>query len=377
MVTTSPEVMTVLAVDDVPENLAVIKGILVPEYRVKSAISGKIALKIAQKQPPDLILLDIMMPEMDGYEVCKRLKESDITKDIPIIFVTAMDGESDELKGFSLGAVDYVTKPISHPVLKARVSSQIALVQAQRELQIKNNQMQFERELVENIVKKLHNDPHFDQRNIRFIVESLEKTNGDVLLSAFRPDGTQHILLGDFTGHGLQAAVGGPLVAAFFYLRTLDGMGSVKILKEINNTLHKQLPASTFMAAAFVEVSPKRDQFKLWNAALPIQLLVVDGESKATHFTSTMTPLGVSTNIVVKDCDWVELPEKSKLYLYSDGLVEPMNSNDDMFGVDRLEQLLINASINEIGLDDVIQHVIDFSKDGIRMDDITLVEMQK
>ncbi|MBF0382924.1 MAG: SpoIIE family protein phosphatase [Magnetococcales bacterium] len=371
------EILTVLAVDDVPENLDVIKGILVPDYRVKSAINGKIALKIAKKQPPDLILLDIMMPEMDGYEVCERLKDSEITKDIPVIFVTAMDSESDELRGFSLGAVDYVTKPISQPVLKARVSSQISLVQAKRELQKQNNKMQFERELVENIVKKLHNDPHFDQRNIRYTVEPLEKTNGDVLFSAFRPDGSQHIMLGDFTGHGLQAAVGGPLIANFFYLRTLDGMGSLELLKEINNTLHKQLPASTFLAAAFVEVSPNRDKFKLWNAALPSQLLVVEGEQKAIHFTSTLTPLGVSTNIPIDDCDWIRLPDNAKLYLYSDGLVEPMNSNEEMFGVNRLEQLLIKTHNNECKFDDVIKEVVDFSKGGVRMDDITLVEMHK
>ncbi|MBF0195365.1 MAG: response regulator [Magnetococcales bacterium] len=371
------EIMTILAVDDVPENLDVIKGILVPEYRVKSAINGMIALKIAKKQPPDLILLDIMMPDMDGYEVCKELKEHDTTKDIPIIFVTAMDGESDEIKGFALGAVDYVTKPISQSILKARVSSQIALVQAQRELQIKNNYLQFERDLVENIVKKLHNNPHFDPRNIRFVAEPLEKTNGDVFFSAFKPDGTQHILLGDFTGHGLQAAVGGPLVATFFYLRTLDGISSLDILKEINTTLYNQLPASTFMAAVFVEVTPKRDKIKLWNAALPAQLLINDGENIATHFISNMTPLGVTDKLIINDCDWVNFQNDTKLYLYSDGLVEPMNNNAEMFGVERLEKLLIQTASGDINFNDVIQHIINFGKDSIQIDDITLVELQK
>jgi len=101
---------TILAVDDTPENLDVVKGILSPEYIVKAATSGPMALKIAEKQKPDLVLLDIMMPDMDGYEVCERLKENEDTRDIPVIFLTAMDQTTDEKRGFELGAADYMSQ---------------------------------------------------------------------------------------------------------------------------------------------------------------------------------------------------------------------------------------------------------------------------
>ena len=119
---------TILVVDDTPENIDIVKSILSEDYKMKVALNGERALKIASSEsPPDLILLDIMMPEMDGYEVCRCLKNSDTTKAIPIIFLTAKSEESDETKGFQLGAADYVTKPISLPILQARVKIQLAL----------------------------------------------------------------------------------------------------------------------------------------------------------------------------------------------------------------------------------------------------------
>ena len=117
----------ILAVDDTPENLDVVKGILATDYTVKAAINGKMALKIAEKQPPDLILLDIIMPEMDGYEVCKQLKSNPLTREIPVIFLTAKDQTTDESKGFELGAADYMLKPVNPPILEARVRTHIAL----------------------------------------------------------------------------------------------------------------------------------------------------------------------------------------------------------------------------------------------------------
>jgi putative two-component system response regulator len=119
---------TVLVVDDAPDNLAILSGVLKDDYRVKIANNGERALKIAANDPaPDLILLDIVMPGMDGYDVCRRLKGDPKTHDIPVIFVTAMSEEADERQGFELGAVDYITKPISPPIVAARVKTQLAL----------------------------------------------------------------------------------------------------------------------------------------------------------------------------------------------------------------------------------------------------------
>jgi putative two-component system response regulator len=129
--TVSGSKQTILAVDDTPENLDVLKGILAPSYVFKAAINGLTALKIAETQHPDLILLDIMMPEMDGYEVCRRLKSNPATAKIPVIFVTAMTDVQNEQLGFNVGAVDYITKPIQPATVKARVQTHLALADQQ------------------------------------------------------------------------------------------------------------------------------------------------------------------------------------------------------------------------------------------------------
>lgn len=131
---------TILAVDDTVTNIEVVKGVLSDQYMIQAALSGEVALKIISKRKPDLILLDVMMPEMDGYQVCERLKSCDETKDIPIIFLTAKSQEQDEAKGLALGAVDYITKPISPPILKERVKNHL-LLKASRDLLEKQNEV--------------------------------------------------------------------------------------------------------------------------------------------------------------------------------------------------------------------------------------------
>jgi len=132
---------SVLVVDDTSENIDLLVEILKGEYTVRAAINGEQGLKIARlAKAPDLILLDIMMPGIDGFEVCRRLKADPTTSHIPIIFVTAKITTSDEIMGFSLGAVDYITKPISPPVVLARVRTHLALYDQNRELDRKVRQ---------------------------------------------------------------------------------------------------------------------------------------------------------------------------------------------------------------------------------------------
>jgi len=113
---------TILVVDDAPANIDVVKSILSDTYLIQAAVNGNVALKIAEKRKPDLILLDIMMPGMDGFEVCKALKADARTADIPVIFVTGKDQESDESKGLSLGAIGYITKPVNSSELKEKIA---------------------------------------------------------------------------------------------------------------------------------------------------------------------------------------------------------------------------------------------------------------
>jgi len=124
----------ILIVDDLNENIEVLFTVLKNDYILTPAKNGKSAIKKAKKLKPDLILLDIMMPEMDGYEVCRQLKADEGTCRIPIIFVTAKGEEADETKGLNLGAVDYIAKPIRPAVVKARVATHLKLVEAMQEL---------------------------------------------------------------------------------------------------------------------------------------------------------------------------------------------------------------------------------------------------
>lgn len=126
----------ILIVDDAPENVDVLAGILREHYRLKVALDGPRALKILRAEaPPDLVLLDVMMPGMDGYEVCRELQADAKTRGIPVIFVTAMSEVEDETRGFELGAVDYITKPISPPVVLARVRTHLALRASRQRLE--------------------------------------------------------------------------------------------------------------------------------------------------------------------------------------------------------------------------------------------------
>ncbi|MGI2258838.1 HD-GYP domain-containing protein [Shewanella sp. GXUN23E] len=146
----------VLVVDDTPANIDILVGILEETYQVRVAIDGPKALAQARRTPPDIILLDVMMPGMSGYEVCERLKQDPMTAHIPVIFVTALAEVTDEAHGFALGAVDYITKPVSAPLVQARVKTQLALYDQKRllEQQVRERTAELERTRFE-IIRRL------------------------------------------------------------------------------------------------------------------------------------------------------------------------------------------------------------------------------
>jgi putative two-component system response regulator len=146
---------SVLVVDDTPDNLALISGVLKDYYTIRIANNGERALKVATTLPyPDLILLDIMMPGIDGYEVCRRLKADPVTTDIPVIFLTAKTQVEDEQKGFDVGCVDYITKPISPPIVLARVKTHLLLKGARDFLKDQNAYLEEEVERRVRAMKK-------------------------------------------------------------------------------------------------------------------------------------------------------------------------------------------------------------------------------
>ncbi len=157
---------TILIVDDTPDNISLLNGLLKESYRTKIATSGEKALRITHTDnPPDLVLLDVMMPEMDGYEVCRRLKDDPQTRNIPVIFLTALSQVEDEKRGLELGAVDFITKPISPPIVESRLRTHLALVKSRREIEK-------QRDFVRGVFGR-----YMDGRIVESILENAEPPN--------------------------------------------------------------------------------------------------------------------------------------------------------------------------------------------------------
>ncbi len=168
---------TVLVVDDTPQNIEILGNILDKHYVVKIAPNGKRALAIAQSQRPDLILLDIMMPEMSGYEVCQELKNDDRTREIPVVFVTSRGEIEDEARGFELGAVDYIQKPVCPPLVLARIATHLLIHKQKKEIRDAYEELKDLEALRDNLV---HMIVHDMRSPLMAIVGGLQLLSGKV-----------------------------------------------------------------------------------------------------------------------------------------------------------------------------------------------------
>jgi len=334
---TTAQMPAILIVDDTPENLDVLKAALKRDYKVLIANSGARALQIASHDPPpDLILLDIMMPVMDGYAVMRALQANEVTRGIPVIFVTALTDTVDEVNGLALGAVDYITKPFSVPIVLARVRTHLALRRAQAEIAERNARLLEERELIEEVILLMRDERNFDNRGMRYLMSSVDKTNGDVLLSAFTPDGRQWVLVGDIAGHGPAAALGIPLVSQIFYRQAGSGGVVGDLLGELNGAMFEKLPAVIYMPYALVEVSPDRQVLGIWNGGLPGCLLFAR-EKEMRQFAPTTFPLGLCANYRLDaddPCIRVDFPQDGRFWIFTDGLSELPGRTEQCMGCD-------------------------------------------
>ncbi|MBF0179453.1 MAG: fused response regulator/phosphatase [Magnetococcales bacterium] len=370
-------VKVVMVVDDGPENISVIKSLLEKDYTVRPVVNSKAAMRAALVRPmPDLILLDVMMPELDGYAVCRQLKEHEATRAIPVIFITAKSEEADELHGLGLGAVDYITKPFSPAVVSARIRTHLALSEAKRIVDEHNQHLLDEREMIESMIVKMRRADLFDTRHVRHLIAPVEMTTGDVLLSAFAPDGRQMIFLGDFTGHGVTAAIGGPLVTYMFHQLVNRGKHGGRILSEINHQLYLRMPTGVFCAAILLEVNARRDHAVLWNAALPDALLV-RGNRIHDHLRShQLLPLGIIEHQDgERAAQGIPLEPGDRLYLYSDGLIEAEDPQENPFGMERLEAFILGLNADEVALEDLLMVLDRHLRHAAPQDDVTFIEL--
>ncbi len=369
-----------LVVDDEPGNVMVLDELLHEDFTVIFATDGNMALKLAAEQTPDLILLDIMMPEMDGYETCRRLKSHSKTSSIPVIFITAMQEDEDEMQGFAVGAVDYVVKPVNPQLVKSRIKTHMALrsatkraEQAMRKLTELSGRLIAERNIIEDIVMKTRASPLLDSTDLRILDQPLERTTGDIICAAFGRDGSQRLLLGDFTGHGLTAAVGGPLVAEIFYSAIDREMATHKMFATLNHRLLHALNVEMFMACSCVEVNSKRDRATLYNAGMTDIMIFRDG-SLIHNEVSEFLPRGLIDGDD-RQAGSFPVQKGDRIILATDGFVESRDANGEMLGQEQFAAILERNITSGAPLEEILEALKKYRQGGPAQDDMTLVEL--
>ena len=369
---------TILAVDDTPENLDVVKGILSSDYIVKAATSGPMALKIAEMQPPDLILLDIMMPDMDGYEVCRRLKDNEQTKDVPVIFLTAMEQTTDEAKGFELGAADYMTKPVNPPILQARVATHLALKSSMDEIRKHKDRMQQELNVGRDIQMSMLpvTFPPFPGRSefsIHALLQPAREVGGDFYDFFFVSDDEICLVLGDVSGKGVPAALFMAVTKTMIKTQAADDSSPASIVTRVNEELSADNPACMFVTLFVAIANVRTGELRFTNAGHnPPYILRQDG--KLDCLDQRHGPIIGAVEGVAYREDQVQVGEQDTLLLFTDGVTEAMDTADQLYSEDRLEKVLKQSDNTPEKLTVAVLAAIEqFATGAEQADDITML----
>ena len=250
------------------------------------------------------------------------------------------------------------------------------LCRVRRELEQSNARLQAEREIIESMTLRMRADPDFDTRHLRCLMKPLERNSGDICLAAFCPDGRQLVLVGDFAGHGLVAAIGGGGTKQLFYGACAHNASLEALVVALNAWLHGALLEAQFMAAILVEVSPRRDHLRLWGGAM-CEPLRIDAEGRVQSVPLHGFPLGMLPEIEVADEVFsVQAQPGDRLLLYSDGCVEAVNDAREMYGSDRLARCYGELPGDEAVLQGLLSDIEAFMNTQPQRDDFVLVEIQ-
>ncbi len=335
---------------------------------------GKQAWKILQKpDAPRLLLMDREMPKLDGIELCQRVHQYSSNNPPYSILLTVHRSTHNIVAGLQAGANDYITKPFVNAELRARLQVGQRILELQDKFNQAQNALTHERETIENIILKMRASKPFEEAQLRKLEAPVEKTSGDILLSAYRPDKTRHIMLGDFTGHGLMAAVAGPIVYDVFYSMTAKGLSLREIAAEINRQLLEKMPTGLFLGAVFIELNPGRRLLRIWNCGMP-EVLIYRKAKLWQKITSTMLALGIVRQ-EFKSTATIDVEINDRVYAYSDGITEVVNSEGKEFGQNRLEQIISELLVSQADIGFLSETVREFRGGVSQFDDITLVEL--
>ena len=375
--------MKILIVDDQPSNRLIAKYLVESEgHTCIEAENGQDAIEKFMQQDPDFVLMDIVMPIMDGYESAYYIKNYSIDNHIPIIFLTAKHDESSLLKCLECGGDDYLIKPINGTLLKAKIRAHSRTLELTQQIQAKNTELSLvhanltkEHEMGRHVLSHTLERNLKDCPNIQQYMSSMSTFNGDIGLIAENPNGGLYVFLGDFTGHGLSAAIGTMPLAQLFFSMCEKGELVSDIASEMNQTLKTFLPEYMFCAATLIHLYERGDSAHIWTGGLPDSYVVRPGKGIVQTIKSKNMPLGILSNDAFNSEPGFYRFEKSdKLILISDGILEANSScNDQMFGEARLKEVL------QSNHHDVFKGVVDayheYVGDQKQCDDISLIEL--
>lgn len=330
----------ILLVDDAPANLQVLAGMLKERgYKARPVPSGKLALQAARREPPDLILLDINMPEMNGYEVCEQLKADDKLKGIPVIFISALTEQLDKVKAFATGGVDYITKPFQMEELHARVETHLKLRRLQVELENYSRQLELARDRLKcdlelaRVVQRGLLPPRLPEiPGYEFFAyyESALEIGGDYY--DFIPLSRQRIaiMLGDVAGKGVAAALLMAKLSAEARFCTLTDPDPAAAVTKLNSLMIQSGIADRFVTLSATILDHASHTVTLVNAGHPSPLVYRRATctvAEATSLEVTGLPLGVLDGFAYASCR-VELEPGDCILAFTDGVTEAMDVND-------------------------------------------------
>ncbi|MGI8978630.1 MAG: PP2C family protein-serine/threonine phosphatase [Pirellulaceae bacterium] len=353
---------SILIVDDTPANLQVLAGMLKDRgYKVRPVPSGKLALQAAQRDPPDLILLDINMPEMNGYEVCEHLKADDQLQGIPVIFISALTEQLDKVKAFATGGVDYITKPFQMEELHARVETHLKLRRLQIELEEANTRLVKANDRMSRDLKAAakiqetflpREAPRVPGTDFAWVYRPCDELAGDGLNVIPLGDGKVGLYILDVSGHGVASALlsvtmsrllSPPSEPSSILIREGGALDRIEMTPpaEVAARLNRLFPfdAATEQLTTMVYgiLNAVTGDFRYVSAGHPGPVHLPFGAAPAI-LESQGFPMGLTDNPYEERS--VRLGAGDRLFLYSDGVPEAMNSAGQQFGNARLLEVI-------------------------------------
>ncbi|MDD2060770.1 fused response regulator/phosphatase [Pseudomonas sp. GD03860] len=375
--------LTVLIAEDgAADRLLLARIVSKQGHAVITAENGEQAVALFAEQRPQVVLLDALMPVMDGFEAARRIKALAGETLVPIIFLTSLSEEEALVRCLEAGGDDFLAKPYSPVILGAKIKAmdrlrrlQATVLEQRDQITRHHHHLLNEQRVAKAVFDKVAHAGCLSAPNIRYLQSPYALFNGDLLLAAFTPSGDMHVMLGDFTGHGLPAAVGAMPLAEVFYGMTAKGYGLAETLREMNAKLKRILPVDMFCCALLLNLNFQRRVVEVWNGGMPDGYLLPANAGAPLPLVSRHLPLGILAPERFDDSTQVlPLGVGERLFLLSDGVVDTSDDDDQLFGVERLRQVLADNRQPGLLFEEVLQALEAFR--GRSRDDVSLLEIR-